>query len=443
MRLFDDVGHRLAAEDDRVASGGHALAAHRVDRRLGGGRAGLVREVPEPRGGGRARPLGALGLDHRGDERADQRGLVGLHARHVRGDDRDPLLQHRDVATHDQAELAQPLVAAAQLRQLRGVHERPQCPVHDRPAGLDQPLVRYVHQLRIVVVAQRPRLTSPLGQRNELRIRHRRLPRLRQRPRRPRRAEIARLTPEPQQPPRRRVKHRLNPNPIRLDRLRLLHPIARNMRRVIEPRQQTPVRRRKHFDLADITLRPHKIKRLLRRPSQLHRRPHQKCSSASVVTPGGWLGGPGRAITASRRRRCRSGCGERAANKPKSPRPTPLGGMGGPSEPRPERLTATGEPCRRAPAPRALRLASPDSTTSISDAASTTRRCLRRDSPSHATPAAPHRAPGGSATRAYRGCCWPPGPTRADRFSRRRRGRSSRSQPTEVPPTAPGSSARP
>jgi hypothetical protein len=40
--------------------------------------------------------------------------------------------------------------------------------------------------------------------------------------------------------------------------------------------------------------------------------------------------------------------GSRAANKSKSPHPNPLRGMGGPSEPCPERVTATGEPRRRA-----------------------------------------------------------------------------------------------
>ena len=51
-----------------------------------------------------------------------------------------------------------------------------------------------------------------------------------------------------------------------------------------------------------------------------------------------------RAITASRRRRSSAGRGERAANDSAVRRPTPLGD-GGPSEPGPERVTATGEPC--------------------------------------------------------------------------------------------------
>ena len=66
-------------------------------------------------------------------------------------------------------------------------------------------------------------------------------------------------------------------------------------------------------------------------------------------------GGPGRAFMASRRRRSSAGLGSRATDKPKWPPASPLWGMGGASEPRPERITATGEPCRpgggSAPAP--------------------------------------------------------------------------------------------
>ncbi|HEX9821953.1 MAG TPA: AMP-binding protein [Methylomirabilota bacterium] len=43
-------------------------------------------------------------------------------------------------------------------------------------------------------------------------------------------------------------------------------------------------------------------------------------------------------------------------------RPSPLWGMGGSSEPCPERVTATGEPCGRTRGPRAPSPASPDST---------------------------------------------------------------------------------
>jgi hypothetical protein len=59
-------------------------------------------------------------------------------------------------------------------------------------------------------------------------------------------------------------------------------------------------------------------------------------------------GGPGRAFMASRRRRSSAGLGSRATDKPKWPPASPLWGMGGPSEPCPKRVTATGEPCRRA-----------------------------------------------------------------------------------------------
>jgi aspartyl-tRNA(Asn)/glutamyl-tRNA(Gln) amidotransferase subunit A len=68
---------------------------------------------------------------------------------------------------------------------------------------------------------------------------------------------------------------------------------------------------------------------------------------------GGGHGGRGRAFMTSRRRRSSAGLGERAADDSTAPRPSPLWGMGGPSEPSPERVTATGEPCRRARDPRA------------------------------------------------------------------------------------------
>jgi hypothetical protein len=51
---------------------------------------------------------------------------------------------------------------------------------------------------------------------------------------------------------------------------------------------------------------------------------------------------------ASRCRRSSAGPGERAALASTGHRPSPLWGMGGPSEPGPERVTATGEPCARA-----------------------------------------------------------------------------------------------
>jgi hypothetical protein len=56
----------------------------------------------------------------------------------------------------------------------------------------------------------------------------------------------------------------------------------------------------------------------------------------------------GRALMASRCRRSSGGRGERAVLTSTGRRPSPLWGMGGPSEPRPERVTATGEPCGRA-----------------------------------------------------------------------------------------------
>jgi len=51
---------------------------------------------------------------------------------------------------------------------------------------------------------------------------------------------------------------------------------------------------------------------------------------------------------ASRRRRVRSTWGEQAADDSTGPRPNPLWGMGGRSEPHVERTAATGEPCARA-----------------------------------------------------------------------------------------------
>ena len=46
--------------------------------------------------------------------------------------------------------------------------------------------------------------------------------------------------------------------------------------------------------------------------------------------------------------------------------------------------------------------------------------CPRPDSPWPSSPRAPRRGRAGSATRARRGCCWPPGTARAGTFSRRR-----------------------
>ena len=54
---------------------------------------------------------------------------------------------------------------------------------------------------------------------------------------------------------------------------------------------------------------------------------------------------------ASRRRRSSAGPGERAALASTGRQSSPLWGMGGPSEPGPKRVTATGEPCR-GPRPR-------------------------------------------------------------------------------------------
>ncbi len=102
--VVQEIGHRLAPEHDRVRAGRHAGAVdgrHRVLRRLD---AGLVGEVVQARAG---RPAGALGvvvLHHGGHRGRDHRGLVRLHGRQVRGHDRDPLLDHGDVATHDEAE---------------------------------------------------------------------------------------------------------------------------------------------------------------------------------------------------------------------------------------------------------------------------------------------------------------------------------------------------
>jgi hypothetical protein len=124
-----------------------------------------------------------------------------------------------------------------------------------------------------VVVDQRPRLAWSRGQGDELGIGHRRLPSLGQCSRRPLRAQITRLTTKPDEPSARRLEYRLNPQPIRLNRLRLLHPITRNVRRIVEPRQQTPIRRDKHLHLTNTGLRPSKVNAPCA-ARKLRRRPH-------------------------------------------------------------------------------------------------------------------------------------------------------------------------
>jgi hypothetical protein len=73
---------------------------------------------------------------------------------------------------------------------------------------------------------------------------------------------------------------------------------------------------------------------------------------AGVGPVRGPVRGPGRGIRASRRRRSSAGPGSRAADDSAGRRPSPPWGMGESSGPGPERVTATGEPCRRAREPR-------------------------------------------------------------------------------------------
>ena len=72
-----------------------------------------------------------------------------------------------------------------------------------------------------------------------------------------------------------------------------------------------------------------------------------------------------------------AGLGERAANNSKCPAPDPLWGMGGPSEPSPERVTATGEPCGRARGLCVRPAATADATGRLRELATAawTRRC--------------------------------------------------------------------
>ena len=114
---------------------------------------------------------------------------------------------------------------------------------------------RHAHQLRVVIVAQRARLAGRWGSETNSGIGHRRLPRLGQRPRRARRAQIARLAAEADAPPARRVEHRLDAEAVRLDRLRLLHAVARDVRGVVEPREQAAVGGDEHLDLRYAGLR--------------------------------------------------------------------------------------------------------------------------------------------------------------------------------------------
>src|SRR3989304_2750676 len=67
----------------------------------------LVGEAVQPRRRRVAAALGAVALNHRRDERHDERRLVGLYVRHRVGGDSHPLLEDADVAADDEAELAQ------------------------------------------------------------------------------------------------------------------------------------------------------------------------------------------------------------------------------------------------------------------------------------------------------------------------------------------------
>src|SRR5207244_2957357 len=102
--VVQEVRHGLPTEDDGVLAGRNPLAADRGERVRSRLDTGLVGEAVEAGPGGPTRALGALGLDHRGDERRDQRGLVRLDARHVGGRDRHALLEDGDVAPEDHDE---------------------------------------------------------------------------------------------------------------------------------------------------------------------------------------------------------------------------------------------------------------------------------------------------------------------------------------------------
>ena len=125
-----------------------------------------------------------------------------------------------------------------------------------------------------------------------------------------------------------------------------------------QPHRRHPERRRRRLPPTGAGRRGRRLARLLTTSQGLLMNGRGPWLGTDGGARGGWRRGRAsrapswRAVVAV----SRSGCGERAANDSTGRHPSPLQGDGGSSEPHPERLTATGEPCWRArglPAPPA------------------------------------------------------------------------------------------
>ena len=111
--------------------------------------------------------------------------------------------------------------------------------LHDRPACLDQPLVRDGHQLPgRGMSAKRAGLARGPRQRDEVGIGHRRGPGPGQGPPRSLGPEIAGLASEADPRPLGVIEHHLEPEAVRARGLRLLHAVAGNVGGVAEAGEQ-------------------------------------------------------------------------------------------------------------------------------------------------------------------------------------------------------------
>ena len=193
----------------------------------------------------------------------------------MRRGDGDPLLDDGDVASDEETEAAQALLALGQLGEAGGGGERPERSRDDPPAGSNELLVVQIEEPRVVVVPERPLFRSCPGQGDEGRVVHRPRPSLGQRAPHAFRREVGRLGPEAQARSVRATEDDLKPEPVGCGGLGLLEPVGREMGRVGEPRQQLTVGRDEHLAFENVRHGVEELERLPRRAREVSGRGSQ------------------------------------------------------------------------------------------------------------------------------------------------------------------------